>query len=181
MALAGCDIARSRQVVGRKPATLDSQELEGTWRDAEGRSYFLRVTDPAAAHLELATVETRSDAFELTRTEIFLREQDDVILASLRGTAPEPEGDFAFGRLVVTEGALVLHLATAPAIRKLALDGTIGAVITTNSNSENGPRYDVIVTNGFDRLAGALAAPTGHQYLDMANPVLLMRQKPGHD
>ncbi len=180
-ALAGCDIARSRQVVGRKPADLDQRQLAGTWRDSEGRAYFLRVADAADARLELATVETNERGFQLNHMDIVLREQDEVLLVSLRATGPKPEEDYAFGRVVHSEGALVLHLASAGAIRQMALDGILGAEVTTNSGSGESARHGVIVTNGFDRLAAALAAPTGHSLLDTANPILLIRQKRGHD
>ncbi len=181
LALAGCDLARTVQPIGSLPADLGALKLDGTWRDAEGRVYFLRTTEPATGQLEMATIQTNASGFELNRIQVFLRDQGDVLLGSFRGVAPDPEPNFAFGRLAVTEDTLVLHLAPVTPIRGLIVDGALGGILTTNSNGGDGAKGSVTVTNGFARLAAALAAPDGSRLLDLQHPFVLFRQKAGFD
>lgn len=173
--LAGCGAARSKEPVGRRPAMAKELSLEGVWRDAEGRPVFLRWLDTEEARLELATVGTNPSGFVLNRSEVLVRAEGDALLANLRAVSPDPEPDYTFGRLTVTDGALVFHVATAAGMRKLALEGVVGAEITTNSAGQPDESWSVRVTNGFPALAETLAAPDGHRHLDTANPFVLMR------
>lgn len=178
--LTGCDAAKSRQPIGRQPAALTDLHLEGTWRDGDGRTYYVRVVDPAAARLEVATLKTNASGFLLNRSELFLRDEAGTLFAGFRDVAPDPEEDYLVGRLSVSDGAMVFLAATATGVRSIVLEDGIGAIVTTNSDSGSN-RYSVTVTNGFDRIARRLAGPEGSRFVDAEHPFVLMRQKAGLD
>ena len=178
--LAGCDVATSRQPVGRSPAPVAELKLEGVWHSSDGRPFFVRLVDAAAGQLEVAVVNANKDGFVLERTEVLLRSENDQVLANLRGRDAEADEGYTFGRLTVADDALVLTLASPNALRPLVLDGTLGGILTTNSSDQR-TNYGLVVTNGFDRLAGLLASPGAERWLKTTEPIVLMRQKAGLD
>ncbi|MBL9127366.1 MAG: hypothetical protein JNL97_06955 [Verrucomicrobiales bacterium] len=173
---AGCSVATSTQPIGSKPVPADSLHLDGTWRGGGGDTFFVRTVDDSAGRLEVATVKTNREGFSLERLEVLLRQHADIVLANIRSRDPEPAEDYSFGRLTVVDNTLILTLAPASAIRRLALDGVVQATVTTNRDGGS-ESYAVRVTGDFDRLAERLAAPDGWQWLDTANPIVLTRQR----
>lgn len=173
--LAGCGGAASRQPLGALPTPLQDSHLPGTWIDGDGKPWQVRVADAREGRLEVASIDLKDgQGFELERTQVLLRDQDGVTLYNLRQGGAAAEALYFFGRFVATERALVLFPASPEAIRELALAGTIGAEIQTNRDNGN-ERYDVLVTNRYDRLAKELAAPAGWRLLDTRNPLVLTR------
>lgn len=177
----GCDTARTRQPLGGSPPDLSRLQLEGTWQDAEGRIFYLRTVDPTNAALEVATVETNEAGFHLERTEAILRENNGTLLANLRATHPDPDPDYAFGRLTVAEGGLIFEPASSKRLRDLilGLKGAVGAEITRRSGSDPTEDWNVVVTNGFDHLTAPLTAPGGEVWFDRQHPVIWMRHRTG--
>lgn len=175
--LAGCGGPASRQPIGAQPTPLRESHLPGTWIDGDGKPWQVRVADERTGHLEIASIDIQDGhGFEMERTQLFLRDQDGVTLYNLQQGKTDVGSDtlYFFGRFLATDRALVLFPASSEALRELALAGTIGAEIQTNR--DNGQdRYEVLVTNRYDRLATELAAPAGWRLLDTRNPLVLTR------
>ena len=172
----GCQVATSVQPIGTTPVSTTSLNLDGIWQAPDGQPFFVRTLDDAAGRLEVANVTTNDQGFRLERHEVLVRKHQDTLFANLRSLDPQPEDAFTFGRLTLMEHALILNLAPAAPLRKLALDGAFQATITTNRDGSN-DSYSVLVTGDFDRLASRLAAPDGWRWLETANPIVLTRPR----
>lgn len=177
---AGCEVATSRSPVGARPAPVRGLGLDGVWRDPGGKPYFVRTVDESAGRLEVATVKTNASGFVLELTEVRLRQEGDQVLANLRESSPNPPEEWVFGRCSVQGDLVLVALASTRGIRPLAMDGRIGALVKTN-DSDGKETYEVTVTNGFERLASELAAPSGWQWLDMDHILTFSRQRSGFE
>ncbi len=173
----GCEVPVSRQPIGSTPIPLQNSPLSGVWNDAEGRTWHVRVANPAAGQLEVVTVDQENEReFSLQRYEVLLRTEGTATLFNLRpvNTITGGEDPFVFGRGLVTDTAVVLLPANAEALRLRLLDGAFGGEVKTNSN-QGSNRYEILVTNRFDRLARELVSPTGWTLLDVEHPWVFTR------
>lgn len=175
--VSGCGSPTSRQPLGARPAPVEAAPLSGSWRDAEGKIWHVRVVNPSEGQLEVATVEQEEGKpFELQRYELRLRREDDVTLFNFRDADPLPTGEdtWLFGRWIATDSALVLFPASAPALRPGVLDGTWGGILKTNT--QNGQEsYEIEITGKYEALARALASQTGWSLLDTDHPWVFTR------
>lgn len=174
----GCHVATSTQPIGTRSLDLSELPLEGVWHSPDGQPFYLRTVDANAGQLEVANVTTNQQGFILQRHEVLLRQQENATFANIRSIDPNPDEHYTFGRLTIQENLLILTLAPAGHVRRLALEGAVQAAITTNQQGD-GVEYSVIVTNGFEHLGSRLASPDGWRWLDTGNPIVLSRQKSG--
>ncbi|MCK6501223.1 MAG: hypothetical protein L6Q38_17215, partial [Nitrospira sp.] len=147
--LSACDVATSREPIGRQPANLADLKVEGVWKAGQ-EHFFVRIADAESGRLEVAQLKSEGGEFKVERTEILVRRQDDALLVNLRAVAPEARSEYVFGRAVVKDGAAILYLAGKKPIEALAKTAGIG-IATRSLDEPDGDHDSVVVTNGFDR------------------------------
>jgi hypothetical protein len=168
--LGGCGAPVSRGLIGTAPKQLDPAEWNGHWR-SEDETYIVRVADAEAGLLEIAEIEEKDNALQLSILRLYVREQGDAMLFNLNDPA-NPAQTYTFGRFVRRSDTVVFWPTRTDAMEQL-----IGRGLVTGHVAVKEKTREVTITGGYDQLAGALAAPEGWLLLKLDEPTTFVRTR----
>ena len=91
--ISGCTSVTSVNQLGTKPVKLDSEEWDGTWSNAKGQMFFIKVKDPAKGILRVAYVEHKKGDFRISKFDMAVKEGKSSKFCNIqvKGIVPEDE------------------------------------------------------------------------------------------
>jgi hypothetical protein len=167
MALWGCDSVTSSTPVGDKPVSLQEDDWDGTWINAES-ALTLKVKNAEKGHLQIAWIEDSGGKLKMESFIAEIRVSGDWHFASIRddGGDQEIEERYMFLRVDKSDGQIIGWSPDVAAFKKAVEDGHLPGKM-----DESSVRLSVLNSEHIDYIKSAAAT----SLFDWDEPLVLVR------